>query len=110
MIIIMIIIDIILILILPLKGIATVPPTPGIKLWDLSRAKVEAAELEFQLEQHLHVVVEQLDVGLGHVVLDEAVGPHPLLLGLQLRQHQQLSVARRDLECRDLWFSNISVI
>ena len=27
-----IIIDIILILILPLKGIATVPPTPGIKL------------------------------------------------------------------------------
>ena len=68
-------------------GPATVLSPERVNLWKVSWGKVKAVELDLDVEQpHQHLE-------LLHVVLDEAAGPHPILLGLQLCQHEQLAVA-----------------
>ena len=68
-------------------GPATALSSKRVNLWKVSWRKVKAVELDLDVEQ-LHQHLELL-----HVVLDEAAGPHPLLLRLQLCQHEHLAVA-----------------
>ena len=68
-------------------GPATALSSKRVNLWKVSWGKVKAVELDLDVEQ-LHQHLELL-----HVVLDEAAGSHPLLLRLQLCQHEHLAVA-----------------
>ena len=68
-------------------GPATVLSSERVNLWKVSWGKVEAVELDLDVEQ-LHQHLELL-----HVVLDEAAGSHLILLRLQLCQHEHLAVA-----------------